>query len=213
MRPRYPGYDVLTKRHGLSWDRITRRVLSQRLAVRPGPVFFSECEWATLQAVCARIVPQPQGDGVVTLAAMVDAKVAQQLSEGYRDARLPPLQQAWQLGLAALTAEAQQYYHCSFAALDGAQQDHLLRLAQDDELRASAWEGMSCAVFFRERVLHDITAAFYAHPLAWNHMGFGGPASPRGYVRLGTNRLDAWEAVQFRPGKEQSTRKRNGLIR
>ena len=27
--------------------------------------------------------------------------------------------------------------------------------------------------------------AFYSHPWAWNEIGFGGPAYPRGYMRLG----------------------------
>src|SRR5436309_12917934 len=26
--------------------------------------------------------------------------------------------------------------------------------------------------------------AFYSHPLAWNEIGFAGPAYPRGYMRL-----------------------------
>jgi hypothetical protein len=28
-------------------------------------------------------------------------------------------------------------------------------------------------------------SAFYSHPWAWNEIGFGGPAYPRGYMRLG----------------------------
>ena len=39
---RYPGYDVLAKRHTPSWNEATRRVIDQRLG-RPGePRFFSE---------------------------------------------------------------------------------------------------------------------------------------------------------------------------
>ena len=30
-----------------------------------------------------------------------------------------------------------------------------------------------------------IVAAFYSHPWAWNEIGFGGPAYPRGFMRLG----------------------------
>ena len=30
-----------------------------------------------------------------------------------------------------------------------------------------------------------ILAAFYSHPWAWNEIGFGGPAYPQGYMRLG----------------------------
>ena len=33
--------------------------------------------------------------------------------------------------------------------------------------------------------------AFYAHPWAWNEIGFGGPAYPRGYKILGTRRPGA----------------------
>jgi hypothetical protein len=27
-------------------------------------------------------------------------------------------------------------------------------------------------------------STFYSHPWAWNEIGFGGPAYPRGYMRL-----------------------------
>ena len=39
-------------------------------------------------------------------------------------------------------------------------------------------------------------------PTAWNEIGFGGPASPRGYVRMGLDRRDPWEAVEATPGEE-----------
>lgn len=213
MKSLYPGYDVLTKRHGPSWDRITRRVVDQRLADQAAPVFFGREEWATLQAICARIVPQPLSRETVALATMVEAKVAQQLGDGYRDTRLPPLQQAWQVGLRALMAEAQQRYRRSFTALDDCQQDQLLRCAQRNELHHASWRGMSCGIFFRERLLHDITSAFYARPMAWSAIGFGGPASPRGYVRLGANRRDSWEAEKVDPGGTPPKRGRNTRVR
>jgi hypothetical protein len=40
----------------------------------------------------------------------------------------------------------------------------------------------------------DLCGAYYSHPFAWNEIGFGGPASPRGYVRMDFNRRDPWEA-------------------
>jgi len=43
-------------------------------------------------------------------------------------------------------------------------------------------------------VLRTAVSIYYAHPAAWNEIGFGGPASPRGYVRLGFDRRDPWEA-------------------
>ena len=35
--------------------------------------------------------------------------------------------------------------------------------------------------------------AFYSHPWAWNEIGFGGPAYPRGYQALGVGKLEHWE--------------------
>jgi len=57
---------------------------------------------------------------------------------------------------------------------------------------------MPADVFFAKRMLHDICAAFYSHPASWSALGFGGPANPRGYVRLVENRRDPWEAVEAR---------------
>ena len=37
-----------------------------------------------------------------------------------------------------------------------------------------------------------ILTAYYAHPWAWNEIGFGGPAYPRGYMRLGVDQPEPW---------------------
>lgn len=41
--------------------------------------------------------------------------------------------------------------------------------------------------------------AFYAHPLAWNEIGFDGPAYPRGYKNLGVDRLEGIEVRDAHP--------------
>lgn len=46
----------------------------------------------------------------------------------------------------------------------------------------------------RGLVLLEIVAICCAHPAAQSEMGFGGPTSPRGYVRLEAGRFDPWEA-------------------
>jgi hypothetical protein len=38
-----------------------------------------------------------------------------------------------------------------------------------------------------------VVQAFYSHPWAWNEIGFGGPAYPRGYSRFGSPHLNAAE--------------------
>ena len=44
-------------------------------------------------------------------------------------------------------------------------------------------------------------AAFYSHPWAWNEIGFGGPAYPRGYKNLGPDKREPWE-VKDRVNRE-----------
>jgi Gluconate 2-dehydrogenase subunit 3 len=211
MRDRYPGYDVLSKRDTPSWNDKTRAVIDRRLAIEPGAYrFFEAAEWLTLRALCARIVPQPADRArPVPLAAMIDAKLHGNQGDGYRDARLPPMREAWRRGLAALDAEAMARHGVHFHALAPEQQDDLLRAMQKGELKHAAWGDMPCKVFFKHRVLSDIVRAYYAHPAAWNEIGWGGPASPRGYVRMDFDRRDEWEAAEAKPGREEEAYREN----
>jgi len=213
MSQRYPDYDVLRKRQGPSWNEPSRQVVDQRLAVPREAMYFSTAQWRALQAICARIMPQPSDRPPVPIAALVQIKVGDGRGDGYRDARLPPLQQAWTIGLEALDQESTDRHQRPFADLPVAQQDELLGAMQRDELESAAWQGMPAAVFFAHRVVHDISAAYYSHPTAWNELGFGGPASPRGYVRLAEDARDSWEAAEAHPGEEAKARKLNRHVR
>ncbi|MGN6525937.1 MAG: gluconate 2-dehydrogenase subunit 3 family protein [Burkholderiaceae bacterium] len=215
MTERFPGYDVLAKRDGPSWNAQTRRVIDRRLATDPGRHdFLDDAAWATLRALCERIVPQPPTrPGRIPVAALVDARLQEGAPEGYRDARLPPLREAWRRGLAALDAEAQAQAGVRFHAMAADAQDSLLRRVQHGQAYSPAWDGMPPELFFRKRVLHDIVAAYYGHPTAWSEIGFGGPASPRGYVRLDFDRRDPWEASEARPGREDEARRENDRVR
>jgi hypothetical protein len=214
MNKRFPGYDVLAKRHTVSWNDQTRRVVDARLSIDPGAhAFFGDMEWATLKAVCRRIIPQPADRACpAPLAAMVDAKLATNATDGYRDARLPPMGEAWRRGLAALDAEAMARHGRPFAALEAAEADGILTAAQQGYLADPAWGDMPPALFFRQRIIADIVGAYYAHPVAWNEIGFGGPAAPRGYVRLDFDRRDPWEASEATPGREAAALRENRRV-
>ncbi|TNC04789.1 gluconate 2-dehydrogenase subunit 3 family protein [Methylobacterium terricola] len=207
MLPRqdlYPGYDVLAKRDGPSWNAKTRAVLDERLAIGPEMRrFFDEAEWMTLKALAARIVPQPADREVpVPVAALVDYKLAIGEHDGYRDATMPDEREAWRQGLRALDAEARAQFGARFHELSTWAQDELLKLAERGELTDAAWASMPSKLFFKHRVLGDVVKAYYAHPTAWNEIGWGGPASPRGYVRMDFDRRDPWEAAEAKPGRE-----------
>ncbi|HEV2673355.1 MAG TPA: gluconate 2-dehydrogenase subunit 3 family protein [Aliidongia sp.] len=212
MTERYPGYDVLSKRWSDSWNEQTRRVIDRRLSAPREASFFTDEEWRTLTAVCERILPQPKDRPPVPLAAYVDQKMAGNMQDGYRYAQMPPQGDAWRRGLAALDGAARETHGAPFHAVRPHEQDALLTLMQQGKLTGPAWGGMPCALFFAHRVLPDITHAYYAHPTSWNEIGFGGPASPRGYVRMGLDRRDPWEAAEAKPGEEEAARRKNDHV-
>lgn len=209
MAERYPGYDVLSKRHTMSWNEITRRVVDHRMAVPREPRFFSKVEWEALNAVCGRILPQPKNRPPIPLAALIDQKLMKEGDKGFRVAPLPYQGEAWKRGLAALDAEARSTYGARFCELAPDAQDALLKRMEEGELKNPAWGDMPSKMFFSKRVVVDVPAAYYSYPTAWNEIGWGGPASPRGYVRTGLNRRDPWEAVEAKPGKETEVREKN----
>lgn len=214
MAERYPGYDVLNKRNSVSWNEQTRAVIDKRMAIDPDRhAFFTDQEWPTMRAVCARIAPQPAGRAQpAPVAAMVDEKLATSSGDGYRDARLPPMREAWRRGLAAIDGEAKSRYGRRFHELTPLLQDDLLKAVQDGEVNEKAWRDLSAKLFFQKRLLHDIVSSYYAHPAAWSEIGFGGPASPRGYVRMNFDRRDPWEASEAKPGREAQARAENERV-
>ncbi|MET4292384.1 hypothetical protein ABIB06_002137 [Bradyrhizobium sp. LB8.2] len=206
---RYPGYDVMKKRFTPSWNEQTRRVIERRLAVRDEPRFFTPSEFETVCAIAARIVPQQHNPEVIPVAALVDHKLHQGVSDGYRLASMPREGEAWRIGLAAIDAESGTAHGARFAALSPDQQDRVLARVQGGSAGAAEWGTMSPSDFFKKRMARDLVLAYYSHPAAWSEIGWGGPASPRGYVRLDFNDRDPWEAAEAKVEDDVSARRMN----
>lgn len=194
MKRPYPGYDVLAKWDTPSFDDITRAVLRKRLTEVAPRRFFSEGDYRLLEAIVARILPQTDRRDPVPIAPWIDARLAEDGGEGFRYDGMPVQQEAWRIGLSGMAAEAERRFSRSFTALSPAEQDAVLRAVEAGEVEAAAWRGMDPKRFFRHQLLLAVVGVYYAHPAAWNEIGFGGPASPRGYVRLGFDERDPWEA-------------------
>jgi hypothetical protein len=188
-------------------------VVSARLKVTDGPRFFTTIEFETLTAVADRIVPQPSWRSPIPVAALLDRKLEDGVMEGYRAVGLPRDGEAWRTGLRALDAEASARHGRPFAKVVPPDQDALLRRCETGELNAPEWAGMPCKTFFKHRLLHDVVLAYYAHPIAWSEIGWGGPASPRGYVRLDFDDRDPWEAAEAKPGHEADALRTNRNVR
>lgn len=209
MRTPYPGYDVMAKRRTPSFNEVTRGVLDRRLHAVPGRRAFTAEEFRTLEAVCARLIPQPEREAPVPIAPWIDADLHEGRGEGYRHPDMPPAREAWRRALAGIDAEARRRFGPAFASLPADSQDAVLHAVQAGDVDPAAWEGLPPTQAFDQLVLKAAVGVYYSHPAAWSEIGFGGPASPRGYVRLDKNRRDPWEAAEGKPGQEKRALQEN----
>jgi hypothetical protein len=197
FRDRFPTYDVLDKWDTPSWNEQTRAVVDKRLHQVPDRRFFTETEWAILSAVCDRLIPQPdRPQSPVPIVPFIDEKLFKNDGDGYRYEGMPPMRESWRRGISAIDEEARARWRGEFCELPANQQDAVLRAVQHGDVRSTAWQGLPPTRFFISTLLREVTSIYYANPAAWSEIGFGGPASPRGYVRMGFDRRDPWEAEE-----------------
>jgi hypothetical protein len=167
-RGRYPDYDVLA--NAGHWDPVTREVVLARVRDVPEPRFFDAEETAVLRAFLDVALGQ-DGEPRIPVLELIDAKLARGEGDGYRHAGMPEDGETWRRVAAHLRADG--FLHADREAYVGRWHDGEL---QWDDIDASKTWGV---------VMRHALSAFYSHPWAWNEIGFGGPAYPRGYMRMG----------------------------
>lgn len=195
----YPGWDVMSQ--VAYWDAATRNLVEERLAP-PKPLrFFSEAEALTMTALLDRILPQDDRvpSSRIPLLPTLDARLYENRIEGYRYEDMPSDQQAYRWAVESLDAMAEEAFNASFAKLTSHSQELLLKSLHDGEPMAAKmlWQRMNVKRFWT-LLVNDAAAAYYAHPLSWNEIGFGGPAYPRGYMRLEEGEAEPWEFTEQR---------------
>ena len=200
FRTPYLTYDVLDKWDSPSWNDQTRRAVRQRLEQVPQRRFLNPEEWSLLEAIADRLVPQPDRDEPVPIVPWVDDMLHHNRGPGYRYADMPRMRDAWRQGLAAIGSEARYRHGKPFEELSPDQQDGLLRDVENNRVESRYWGDLPAGGFFKHHLLKEVVAVYYSHPSAWSEIGFGGPASPRGYARLGPDERDSWEAEELNVG-------------
>jgi Gluconate 2-dehydrogenase subunit 3 len=195
----YPGYDVL--RQKAFWDEATRRLVLDRIEKIPPIRFFTAEEARLMTAVCDRIVPQDDRDEShrIPIVNFIDERLLENRLDGYRFESMPSDQEAYRLGLRAIEEIAQHMYSTRFVELAAIDQELVLKTVHDGDPPAAhdIWCRMSVCRFWL-LLVGDVTGVYYAHPYAWNEIGFGGPAYPRGYMRLENGEPEPWEAGECR---------------
>jgi hypothetical protein len=197
FQTRYPNYNVLDKWSSPDWDDQTREVVRRRLEEIPGIRFFTDEEARTLTAITERIIPQPDRNKAekVPIVPWIDEKLYEDKRDGYRYEEMPPQREAWRLGLKGINETSQALFAGKvFVDLDPLSQDVVLTHVAGGHPQGDSWNQVAAARFFRDILCATIVKNYYAHPLAWNEIGYNGPSSPRGHVRKWEGGVDPWEA-------------------
>ena len=184
MIGRYPDYDVFDAVD--TWDEKTRDVVEKRLHVHEKVLrFFNEEEALALRAFCDTVTDQ-DSEPRIPVAEMVDEKLLEGRLEGYQYAGLPDDRETWRLVLRGLDEIAKTRCSASgFADLEPDARKALCEQLSKGELQGAAWDQLNVRRAWMV-CMRDALGAFYSHPWAWNEIGFGGPAYPRGFMRFGS---------------------------
>lgn len=163
--------------------------------------FFSEEEARTMRAVCERILPQDDRTEArrIDILAGIDKRLHENRIGGYRYKDMPPDQEAYRLAASAFQQMAQERYGQNFDELPTLDQEMLIQSLHDSKpLGANdLWNQMNVKRFWT-LLIGDCCSIYYSHPYAWDEIGFGGPAYPRGYMRLEEGEAEAWEVSELR---------------
>jgi Gluconate 2-dehydrogenase subunit 3 len=189
---RYSSYDVWEEH--THWDDHTKKIVGSRRSPQVAKQFFSESEELLAQTVISVLVNDHRLEVLTFVTQHLDESLASPVGESQRKVGVPPQMQLYRLGLAGIEAESHARYGVDYVALKNAEQLAVLEEISAGRTKATeAWSQLAPTEWFK-RILRDVVDAYYSHPLVWSDIGYGGPAYPRGYVRVEKGLTDPWEA-------------------
>jgi hypothetical protein len=190
-RGRFPGYDVLDQVD--VWDDVTAGVVLARLALPNELAFFTLHEVGIAAPLLDLLLAQ-DGDPRVPVLALIDARLAAGETDGWHYDDMPEDGDAWRQTLRGLDEAARARFDTDFGALSREQQGALLNDVHEASQSGEQWQGFPAKRVWSLWTRYACTA-FYSHPWAWNEIGFGGPAYPRGYLNAGIDAREKWEVA------------------
>ncbi len=196
----YPGYSTLSQQD--FWDAATREKVLKRVSEVPAIRFFSPEEARLMEILAAHILPQDDRELArrIPIVPHIDERLHKGRIPGYRFLTMPPDGEAYRLGFQAIEKIAKQSYGQTFQEVSWRDQDELLKSIHDANPKAGAeeiWERMPVHRYWA-LLVQDCVEVYYAHPWAWDEIGFGGPAYPRAYMRLERGEPEPWEVEERR---------------
>ncbi len=197
----YPGFSTLGQES--FWDAATREVVRKRVHEIPPLRFFNPEEVRVMEVLCEHLLPQADRLPAqrVPILPYIDERLYEGRTPGYRFESMPPDGDAYRLGMQAIEQMTRANYERGFLELSWLEQERLLKSIHDDEPMPGAeeiWGERMPPHRYWALVLQDCAEMYYSHPWAWDEIGFGGPAYPRGYIRLEGGEPEPWEVEEKR---------------
>lgn len=195
----YPGFSTLSQ--SPFWDQATRDVVEGRVQAAPTMKFFTADEWKFWTEVFDHLIPQTDRtlDRKIPIVARIDHRLFMNQTAGYRYESMPEDRDVYKTdGIDAINQESQSLYRGDFVLLPHLQQEKVLKAIHDGEPSAAIniWKKKMSVHRFWQLIMGDAIDAYYAHPWAWDEIGFGGPAYPRAYTRLERGEPEPWEVEE-----------------
>jgi len=196
----YPGFSTLGQK--AFWDKTTRDLVVDRVENPPELKFFTAEEACFWTVVFDHLIPQTDRvpERRIPLVPSLDKRLYEDRTIGYRFEDMPHDRDVYKtLGIQAIDAEAQARFGQRFLQIPHREQDVVLCAIHDGHPKGGheIWHRMSIHRFW-QLIIGDAIDAYYAHPWAWDEIGFGGPAYPRAYVRLERGEPEPWEVEEQR---------------
>ena len=161
------------------------------------------------RAFCDVVLAQ-DSDPRIPVVAYIDEKLHAGRLDGYQYADMPDDRETWRLVARGLDQVAEAKGAASYAR----RRPRFVRRSRASSARRRLRAGPGIEVNVARAfavVMRSALAAFYSHPWAWNEIGFGGPAYPRGYARLGIGMSESWEGAEAFDVDPVSDVKQRGL--
>ncbi|MCR8643320.1 gluconate 2-dehydrogenase subunit 3 family protein [Paenibacillus sp. N1-5-1-14] len=189
----YPMYDVMSQHE--HWDEHTRSIVSSRIVREDSYHFLNAIEIEILRSWCARLMDDDRGEIITYVLGHIDRTLFDNKGEGQRKPHVPPAPILIRTGLNNVHKLAESLYGNHFWKLSPEIQHSLMTdISEGTGQQGDEHMQVPPKDFFQKLLIWTVES-YYSHPKVWSEIGFGGPAYPRGYVRLAPGQVDPWEAT------------------
>ncbi len=205
MHDHYPTGTVRALLQSDLVTEATRQVLVDRLQQNEVviPQFFNAQLFVTLKAVCARLIPQPATQERVDLAGTLDRFAAEGKGNGWRYDVLPPDEETYKKGVAAIDETSTLHFGLPFHLLATENQDEVLQQIQNGTAPGATWLIIPAPVFFEE-LLAALVEIYYSHPFGKEEIGDASMADKKGWQKIGLNELQIQEPKRLNKGVDDN---------